>query len=340
MSRSVLVTGATGFLGSNAIAALQQIPGVRIIAACRSPEKLPRSFTGEVRAGDLRDPGYRREVVQQVGAVCHCGTWGAMWGHAEQERAWFFEPAKDLLEQSIEAGVGRFLLASTVAIAARPTRGEPLDDHAPGALTGFWPHVDELVRLDRLMREHAHRGTTMVSMRLGHFVGRGNRLGLVPAIIPRLRTRLVPWLAGGRKRLPLVDGVDLGRGFALAATAEGLEGYESFHICGPELPTLREVFSYVADRSGSPRPLFSAPQWAGYGFARLMEALHPLVGGRAPFLTRAIVHVAEDWNCPTDHARERIGFVPRKPWRESVDESIEELRAEGIPWPSLGQPVT
>lgn len=42
-------------------------------------------------------------------------------------------------------------------------------------------------------------------MRLGHFVGAGNQVGIVAALTPRLRTRLVPWIAGGGSRtLPLV----------------------------------------------------------------------------------------------------------------------------------------
>lgn len=337
--RRVLVTGATGFLGRNTLEALLATPRVEVVVACRSPERLQVPFEGELRVGDLRDPDYRASVVQGVDVVCHCGTWGAMWGHAEQEQAWFFEPTVDLIEHSISAGVGRFLLASTVAIASRPSGG-PVDDFAPTAKTGFWPHVDKLVELDAYMRANSHRGTEMVTMRLGHFVGPGNELGLVPAIVPRLRTRLVPWLAGGRRRMALVSGADLGRGFALASVAEGLSAHESFNICGPSFPTSREVFSLIARLSGSPRPVFSVPYAAGYAFAWLMEALHPLVGGRAPFLTRSIVHVAEDWYCPTDYARRRIGFEPQVPWQQAVEQSIDELRAHHFPWPSLNQVVS
>ena len=58
----VLVTGATGFLGSNILKALMAHPGIEPIAACRRREKLTRQFSGEVRVGDLLDAHYRREV--------------------------------------------------------------------------------------------------------------------------------------------------------------------------------------------------------------------------------------------------------------------------------------
>lgn len=336
--RRVLVTGATGFLGGHTLQGLQQLPDVEIVAACRSPERLPADFQGEVRSGDLRDAAYRRTLVQGVDAVCHCGTWGAMYGHEEEERRWFYEPTVDLIEQCIAQGVGRFLLASSVAIAARDG-AERVDDFAATAKTGFWPHLDLLVDLDAHMKRNAHRGTQLVTMRLGHFVGRGNQLGLVPALIPRLRTRMVPWLAGGRGRMALVAGADLGQGMALAATADGLDTYESFNICGADFPTSRQVFGEIARLSGSPTPWFSVPYAAGYAFGRLMEALHPLLGGRAPFLTRAIVHIAEDWHTPSTYAGERLGYVPQVDWRQAIAESVEELSETGFPWPALNQEV-
>jgi len=338
MTRTILVTGATGFLGSHTLQALARLPDVRVVAACRSPEKLPVWFEGEVRAGDLRDPTYRQEVVAGVDAVCHCGTWGAMYGHDAEERRWFYEPTVDLIERCIEQGVGRFLLASSVAIAARGGAG-PIDDFTPTAKTGFWPHLDLLVELDGYMQARAGQGTQLVTMRLGHFVGRGNRLGLVPAIVPRLRTYLVPWLAGGRGRMPLVAGPDLGQGFALAATAEGLDDYESFNICGPSYPTGREVFTEIARLADAPTPWFSVPYVACYAFGWLMERLHPLLRTRAPFLTRAIVHIAEDWHTPTAYAHARLGYEPGVDWRDAVAQSVADASAAGFPWPYLNQEV-
>ena len=96
----VLVTGATGFLGRNILKSLLTRPEITPIAACRTPTKLLAEFNGEVRAGDLLDAGYRREVVKNVDVVCHAGTWSTLWGHQELEITRFLEPSLDLIEQS------------------------------------------------------------------------------------------------------------------------------------------------------------------------------------------------------------------------------------------------
>ncbi|MHB8742494.1 MAG: NAD-dependent epimerase/dehydratase family protein [Sulfuricaulis sp.] len=333
----VLVTGATGFLGGNILNAFMTHPDIEPIAACRRREKLPQNFKGEVRIGDLMEASYRREVVQEVDVISSAGNWASMWNHKERERLRFFEPTRDLIEQSIQQGVKRFIQTNTVTIGAVAKHNQALDDFSPTKYTGFWPHLDCLIDLDQYMRANSNRGMQMVTMRLGHFIGSGNRLGMLPALVPRLKTYLVPWLAGGRKRLPLVADTDLGASFALATIADGLNDYESFNICGAEFPTLREVVQFIAAETGVPKPLYSVPYPVGYAFGWLMETLKPVMPGSSPFLTRSIVHLCENWVCPNDYAHQKLGYAPKKDWRTAVREHLADLKAEGYLWPRLCQ---
>src|SRR3990170_696925 len=148
----VLVTGATGFLGSNILKALIMQPEVEPIAACRRREKLPRNFKGEVRIGNLMEANYRREVVKEVDVICSAGNWASMWNHKALERERFFEPTRDLIEQAIRQGVKRFIQTSTVVIGAVEKNSKPLDDFSETKYTGFWPHLDCLIDLDRHMQ--------------------------------------------------------------------------------------------------------------------------------------------------------------------------------------------
>src|SRR5258705_6685000 len=128
MATTVLVTGATGFLGGNVLTALAALPDVAVVAACRRPARLPAGFDGEVRAGDLDDPAYRRQVVKGVDVVCHTASAASMWGHARDERERFLAPAVDFVDQDVDDGGGRFILAWNVVMQPPPEGGVPLDD--------------------------------------------------------------------------------------------------------------------------------------------------------------------------------------------------------------------
>jgi nucleoside-diphosphate-sugar epimerase len=338
MSTTVLVTGATGWLGGHILAALATRPNVTTIAACRNPVRLPDGFDGETRVGDLTDPDYRRDVVQGVDVVLHAGTWSSFWGHRKAERELFLEPSLDLIDQAAAAGVSRFVAASTVALGTPAAAKKRVSDTDAPVKRGFWPHLDFMIDVEEHMRATA--GTMgMVSLRLGHFVGAGNSLGLVSAIVPRLATRMVPWVGGGRAHLPLVSGADMGEAFAQAATVQELEAFEAIAIIGPEQPTARDVFSFVAERAGVPKPMYSVPLGAAFAFAWLMEVLHPALPGKAPFLTRALVHVGQNWHMEATAAAAKLGYQPRDHWQDAALASIEERRELGFPWPALAQPL-
>jgi len=333
---NVLVTGASGFLGKNILKAFNNNPKVNVIAACRNKNKLPDYFTGEVRAGDLRDPDYLTTMVKGIDIICHAGTWAAMWSHAQQEQQNFYQPTISLIDVAINAGVKRFILASTVVIANNKASGM-IDDFSETKSTGFWPHLDYLIDIDQHMKANANRSMQMINMRLGHFVGAGNMLGLVPVLVPRLNTWLVPWLAKGKSHLPLIADTDLGNSFVKACLTKELNNYESFNICGSSFPSTKEVIQYIATKAGTPTPWFSVPYPMGYTFAWLMEKLFPILPGKAPFLTRSIVHLAEEWVCDTNYARNKIGYVAEKNWRVAMDEALAELKNNDYPWPYMTQ---
>lgn len=335
----VLVTGATGFLGSHILRSLRSHEHIELIAACRNQNALPKDYRGETRIGDLRHSDYRSSLVSNVDVICHAGTWAALWGHARQEEENFFLPSIDLINQAIRAGVKRFLLSSTVVLATPQNAGPAIDDFAHSQPTTYWPHLDRLIEIDHYMQSQQHRGMQMITMRLGHFIGPGNRLGLLPILLPRLNTHLVPWLAGGHARLPLISGEDLGRAFAAVATAKHstFNTYESFNVTADTFPSMREVLTFLHQQAGSPLPKFSVPFSAGYAFAWLMEKLYPLTGANAPFLARSIIRLSHDWYCPSDYLFQKTGFRAQQNWQDVLNAALTEIQQQGISWPAMKQ---
>jgi len=336
MTKTVLVTGATGFVGSHVLEALAGQGDLRVIAACRDPGRLPAGFSGEVRAGDLRDRGYRQELVRGVDVLSHAAAWTSMWGHRDDSSRLFLTPTLSLIEAAQAAGVGRFVNTSTTSAAAPTASADPMSRGIPRA---FWPHLCNVIAIEDALRGRAGPRFQVVNLRLGIFAGRRYGLGLLPILAPRLKTHLVPWVAGGATGLPIVDGRDIGQAFALAATTTGLGDYEGFNIVGPQVPRVREVLDLLHRDHGLPLPHFSVPFAAAYPFARLMEALDPLVPWE-PLVTRSIVHLLEETGADNRRAEARLGYRPVYAWQEAVQIQMAEMAVrETGPMPMF-RPIT
>lgn len=333
---NVLVTGATGFLGSHILNELLSHENIYPIAACRDRSRLLPGFTGEVRQGDLTDSAYIKQVVQGVDVICHVAAWTSMWAHRREEESFFRDPTIALINAAVDSGVKRFIFDSSIVVVGPHRDGSSVGDHEPGKHQGFWPHIDIVVDIEEHMRKHTGRGTAMVALRCGHFVGERYSISFLSLLLPRLRTHMVPWVAGGKGRLPLVDGRDMANAFILAAKTDGLKGFQSFNICGPSFPTMREVLDFLHAETRVPRPHFGVPYWAGYAFGWLMEKLNPLLPGD-PFLTRSIVYLGEDWHAPSDLARRSLGYEPKIDWKEAIRHQLKNMeRREYARIPMVG----
>lgn len=337
MSHSIVVTGATGFVGSHVLEELNQIghKDLHIIAACRDRRKLIAGFNGEVREGDLRDPDYMHRVLTGADIVCHCAAWSAIWGKKKESKQLYLDPSLQLIDKALEWRVRRFINISTTSAAAPKSSDNA---YSPGIPRRFWPHLNNIIAIENYMQENAHRGMSMVNLRLGVFAGKRYSLGILPLLLPRLKTHLVPWVSGGKTGLPIIDGRDIGQAFARAALAPQLPPYAAFNIVGPEVPTVREVIDYIGNHFDYPKPHFGVPFFAAYGVAWLMERLDPLLPWE-PLITRSIVHLLEETGANNDQARELLGYTPEIHWKEAVHRQITEMQHNQFRGMKMHKPI-
>lgn len=335
MVKRVLVTGATGFVGSHVLESLMGNTGIEVIAACRDKQKLLPGFSSEVREGDLRDAGFRKVVAQDVDVLCNAMAWTSMWGNVENSHRLFLEPNLALIEAARAAGVKRFINTSTTSAAAPDHSSDP---QSPGILRPLWPHLCNVARIEDALRDAASSNFQVVNLRLGIFAGRRYALGVLPILAPRLKTHLVPWVAGGRTGLPVIDGRDIGEAFACAVTANGLADYEGFNIVGAEIPTVREVISFLHDEYGLPKPHFSVPFSIAYPFAWLMEKLDPVVPWE-PLVTRSIIHLMEETGADNAKAERLLSYRPTHPWREAIRAQMQEMEVRQKQPMSMARPI-
>lgn len=319
--RKVVVLGATGFVGSHILEALVEDNTLHIVAACRDESRLPPGFNGEVRTGDLRDAAYLSRLFDGVDTVCNAFAWTSLYGHTRESRELFLLPTLQMIDLAIEAGAKRFINISTTSAAAPDASADAMSKGIPRP---YWPHLNNVIAIENYLRDKAGPEFTVINLRSGIFAGNRYALGLLPILLPRLKTHLVPWVAGGKTGMPIIDGRDIGQAFMRAVRAMELSGYQSFNIVGPSTPSVREVFNLLHSH-GHMLPHFSVPFPVAFAFAWLMELIDPVVPWE-PLVTRSIIHLLRETYADNHKAEAHLGYVPRYGWQEAVETQLAEMK--------------
>ncbi len=293
----------------------------KLLPPAVNKKRLPPHFRHSSRVGDLLDTHYQETLLDDIDVVIHAAAWTSLWGNKNKSKKYFLDPSLKLLENAKRKGIKRFVFISTLA-SASPDHSENPMSH--GMKRSYWPHLSNVITIEETLRNLSDNKFTGVNLRLGLFVGSRYALGLLPILVPRLKTHLVPWVSGGKTSLPLIDGRDIGNCASLAATVSDLSDYESFNVLGPEVPKTREVISYLHEKYHIPLPHFSVPFSIAFVFAGFMELLDKLVSWE-PLVTRSIIHLLRETSANNNYSKERLGYKPEHHWQSAIDNQMNEM---------------
>lgn len=312
----VLITGATGFVGSHVVELLaSRSVSLRALVRTSSDTRQLVRHGAELVEGRLEDAAALRRAVAGCDAVLHLAALTHARTAAELERA-NAEGTRNLVAAATEASPGPRLVVYLSSLAAagpvrdgRPIR--PQDEPAPLTAYGRSKLAGEracLAAADRI-------GVTVV--RAPAVYGPGDKELLRVFRMARRGVLLLP--AGPERPLQLVHAGDLANALALAV---GVPAAGVVHVADPQAWTWEQVLRMVAEAVGVPGRIIRVPQQAVRWGAALAEWTAHLMG-RSSLLNRdkARELLAPGWLCETGTARAAFGFEARTPLREGLRET-------------------
>lgn len=320
----VLVTGATGFVGSHVLDALARA-GVRARALARSAEKAAalEARGVEVVRGSLADAAALDAAVAGVDAVLHLAAVTKARTAAEYlaANAAGTQALLDAMRRA-QPRPRRLVYLSSLA-AVGPARDRPVTaDDPPQPLTAYGRSKLEGERLCLA----AAGEFEVIALRAPAVYGPRDRDMLTFFRMAAGGFVTVP--AGPERRVQLVHVADLAEAVLLGASRPGSGGV--YHIAEPRAYGWREVVALIARAVGRRVRVIPVPPWSVRAAATVSEWVNGM-RGRASIFNRdkARELLAPGWLCETERAWLDLGFRARIPLDRGLEATAAWYRAEG-----------
>ena len=298
---TLLVTGATGFVGRHVVAALQAAgyTGIRCLTHGHAADAPALDGGVELVAGDVRDRESLDRAMTGVDLVVHLvaiirerpgGVTFANVNHLG---------TRNLVEAARKAGVRRLVHQSAIGADPEPGRGYSRSK---------WLGEQEVIG----------SGIPFTILRPSIIFGRGdeflNTLAAVVKLFP-----VAPIAGGGRNRFQPIAVLDVARCLVQVVSQEEYIG-RTLEIGGPRQYTYDQLVGLLVQALGVRRKLVHVPLGPMRLIAGVMEAVLP----RPPVTREQLKYLDVDNVAQEDSVEAQFGFKPR-----SLEEGLDYIRELG-----------
>jgi uncharacterized protein YbjT (DUF2867 family) len=302
----ILVTGATGYIGSELIPRLRA-DGHDLAGFARNPDRLPAGvapFAGDVVTGDGLDAALDgAEAAYYLVHSMEAADNGASF--ADRDR----RAAQTFAEAATRAGVQRVVYLGGVVPAG----------------AGASQHLASRVEVEEILLASA---PGPVALRASIVIGAGSRsFRLIVRLVERMP--VIPLPGWRERRTAPIDGRDVLEYLARAATEPGAAG-RSLDIAGPEVLSLGEIVERIRDHLLLDRPSLRV----GLRATRLTGQFAAAIGGEDIELVGPLMEGLGHDLLPRDDGAQELFAIRRHSFDAAVERALrtweerEPLRAK------------
>jgi dihydroflavonol-4-reductase len=322
-----LVTGSTGCVGSNLVAALNR-RGVEVRGLWwnGSPTVAIEGLDVELIAGDVLDIETLRPVMDGVDWVFHVAGIADDWNYAAQDvYRTNVQGTYNVLSAAWEAGVKRFVLTSSAASLGMPREERTvLDESYQFNVESYnWVYGHSKYLAEQVMAHFVERGLHAVSVLPTIIMGRGDLSFVGGQIIARaLKGQVFPIPEGGTNYIDVRDVAQA----HIAAAEKGKPGER--YLLGGHNMTHQECLETIGSALDVSIKSVQIPHWALPPIADSVTLLRKL-GAPMPIERGRVLLSGKYLYYDNRKAVRELGLTTR-PFHESIQDAFRWYNEHGI----------
>lgn len=332
MTKRLLVTGGTGFIGSHLAESARKngrevrVLGMTEIDADRRNAEYLQSLGVEVFSGSVADPDLCASAMQGVSDVYHLAVAMREGGMSDEG---FTETnltgTKYLLDAALADSVERFIYCGTIGIFGHRVPG------ITNEMTEFNPgNIYEQTKLEAeklALSYFEDHELPVVALRPADVYGpRDQRLLKLFGAVRRGRFPLFG-KGEGRRHMVYID--DVVSAFEIASESNAAIG-KAFIIAGPEVCTLRELIELVRDAAGAKSFGYRLPLAPMLALSGIVEDACSLIGVSPPIYRRRMDFFHSDSAFDISYAENVLKWRPKVSLKEGVRLTMKSYSDDGL----------
>lgn len=324
--KTVLVTGGTGFIGSNlSLRLIERGHKVKIFRRPDSDLRAIRGIDAEQIRGDVRDVASLRSAMHGCDTVFHTA---ALVTFARKRKALQYEVnvigTRNVVEACIAEGVERLVHTSSIAAIGHPSAGEVATEETPfnwEPPTGYRISKREA---EQEVKKGVTRGLDAVIVNPAVVVGERDIHFHGGQLLKEAKRGLNPFYLDGGMNVVYVQDVVRGH---IEAASKGRTGER--YILGGHNLTHKQIFTRVAELVGGRPPFVNLPIPLLRSGARVIEAISRFLGIE-PVISSDMVAGAGKFNWYSSAKAQRELNYTITPFDESILSALKWYNENGF----------
>lgn len=323
---TLLVTGATGFLGGRVVRRYLAL-GRSVTALGRNQDRLDElaALGARVIARDLATPFTKDEIagLTHIRTIVHAAALSAPFGRKKDFWDANINGTRHMVELAQKIDAKRFIHISTPAVYYRPA--DQVGLHEGHELPQPVNHYAGTKRAaEELVLSRLGRGTVVLRPR--GIYGHGDT-ALLPRLITAARSGPLPLLRGGTAATDITHVEDVVDAI-IAAERAGSSSARIFNISGGEPVNIHALIERVCGQLSIPVRWRAVPTPIAMTAARAAELRSALTGWRRePRITRySLGLLAYTQTLDIGRAERNLGWVPRVALDDGIEEALSGFK--------------
>ncbi|GIW23023.1 MAG: 3-beta hydroxysteroid dehydrogenase [Candidatus Sericytochromatia bacterium] len=322
MGLNILVTGASGFLGSIVVEELSKNKDYNLISTGRNKNNLEKlSNLSVIKQGFLENTNFTNEITKNIDIIIHSAALSSPWGKYQDFYNSNILATQNLLKSAVKNNVRRFINISTPSIYFDyKDRFNIKEDFLPKKFVNYY--AETKYKAEMIVKEFFQKGLIeALSLRPRAIVGKGDTT-IMPRLIKAQKSGKLRVIGDGKNILDITSVKNVVYAIDLSIKASSNALGEAYNITNDKPILIWEFIDKAFNKLGLKLNKNSVSFDIMYNIAKVLEELSKFTN-REPVLTcYGVGALSKSMTLNIDKAKSLLKYKPIQSNEDALNEFV------------------